>query len=145
MFMEIVEARWSSGLVLGFRGRLDVDNSTLVQEKLLALIKQGYIRLALDLSQLEYISTAGLRVLLAALKSVKSFRGGIVLFGLRDYIKRILEIAGFTVLFPMYATEDEALAAFRWNHPLARFVKGTRSGPNAGAYCGKPSTSTPSR
>jgi len=135
--MEIVEARWGLALVLEFRGRLDVNTSSMTQEKLLALIQKGYIRLALDLSHLEYISSAGLRVLLAILKKTKSCNGKIVLFGFRNYIKGIFDIVGFSALFPMYASAEEALAAFRWSHPLARFVQAPRRGPNAGAYCGE--------
>src|SRR6267143_2426927 len=135
--MEIVEARWGLALVLELRGRLDVNTSSMAQEKLLALIQKGYIRLALDLSHLEYISSAGLRVLLTVLKKTKSCNGKIVLFGFRNYIKGIFDIVGFSALFPMYATAEEALTAFRWSHPLARFVQSPRRGPNTGAYCGE--------
>lgn len=135
--MEIVEVRWGAALVLEFRGRLDVSTSIMAQEQLLALIQKGYIRLALDLSRLEYISSAGLRVLLTILRRLKSCNGKIVLFGFTPYIKRIFDIAGFSALFPIYTSAEEAFGAFRWSHPLARFVQAPRHGPNAGAYCGE--------
>ena len=135
--MEITEVCWDSALVLEFKGRLDTSTSNRAQEKLETLIQKGYTRLALDLSRLEYISSVGLRVLLMVLKKAKSCNGKIVLFGLNDYIKRIFDIAGFNTLFVVYSSADDALAAFRWNHPLARFVRAPRRGPNNEAYCGE--------
>lgn len=135
--MEIIEDCWDPALVLHFKGRLDVSTSNLAQEKLETFVQNGYTQLAFDLSGLEYISSAGLRVLLTILKKLKSCHGKIVIFGFNDYIKRIFDIAGFNALFAMYATAEDALAAFRWNHPLARFVRAPRQGPNKGAYCGE--------
>ncbi len=135
--MEIMEVSWGSALVLAFKGRLDVTTSGEAQAKLFALIDKGYIHLALDLSHLEYISSAGLRVLLTTLKKLKNCNGRMVLFGLPDYIRGIFDIAGFTALFATYSSAEEALASFRWNHPLATFIKTPRQGPNAGGYAGE--------
>jgi anti-anti-sigma factor len=135
--MEIIEVCWGSALVLEFKGRLDTSTSNIAQEKLETLIQKGYTRLALDLSKLEYISSVGLRVLLTILKKAKSYNGKIALFGFKDYIKKIFDIAGFNALFAMYPTAEDALSAFHWSHPLARFVRAPRRGPNNGAYCGE--------
>ena len=75
--MEILESQWGEALVLACRGTLDISTSKPAQDKLLSLIEQGYDRLALDLSQLEYVSSAGLRVLLTVLKKVKAVNGKI--------------------------------------------------------------------
>jgi murein peptide amidase A len=135
--MEIIEVPTGLALKLQLLGRLDMATSAPVQEKLVSLVNKGHNRLALDFSNLEYISSAGLRVLLTLLKKVKSSNGKVVIFGFKDHIKRIFEIAGFTALFPMYPTEAEALTAFRWSHPLAKFVRADRQGPNLGGYCGE--------
>jgi len=135
--MDIVEVPMGLALTLELRGRLDMSTSAMSQDKILGLIDQGHSRLALNLAQLEYISSAGLRVLLTALKKAKGCNGKIVIFGSREEVKRIFDIAGFTALFPMYATAAEAQTAFRWSHPLARFVREDRLGPNAGAYFGE--------
>jgi murein peptide amidase A len=135
--MEIVEVRSAFALVLELKGRLDMTASNMAQERLLALIEKGDIRLALDLSQLEYISSAGLRVLLTTLKKLKSCNGKLVLFGSKAYIKGIFDIGGFSALFPMYPSAEEALSVFRGDHPLARFIVAPRQGPNFGAYCGE--------
>jgi anti-anti-sigma factor len=135
--MEIVEVPKGPALALEFRGRLDMSTSAMAQAQLLGLIEKGHSRLALDLAQLDYISSAGLRVLLTILKKTKGCNGKIVIFGSKEEVKRIFDIAGFTALFPMYASAAEALTSFRWSHPLARFVREERFGPNAGAYNGE--------
>ncbi len=135
--MELNETKWDAALVLELKGKLDVSTSSAAQTKLLSLIEKGYIHLALDLSHLDYISSAGLRVLLSTLKELKNRNGKIVFFGFTDYIKGIFDIVGFTALFPTAASEEEALATFRWNHPLGQYVKAPRRGPNAGAYFGE--------
>ena len=135
--MEIVEVCWGAALVLALKGRLDFNTSAEAQKKLLSLIEKGYTHMALDLSELEYISSGGLRVLLTTLKKLKDCNGRMVLFGLPDYIRSIFDIAGFSALFATYPSMEEAVAAFRWNHPLCQFVKAHRRGPNAGAYDGE--------
>lgn len=135
--MEIIEVPTGLALRLQLQGRLDIATSATSQEKLVGLVNQGHNRLALDFSRLEYISSAGLRVLLTLLKKVKSSNGKVVVFGFTEHIKRIFEIAGFTALFPMYTSESEAMTAFRWSHPLNNFVSADRKGPNVSSYCGE--------
>jgi hypothetical protein len=60
-----------------------------------------------------------------------------VFFGLPEYIRSIFDIVGFSALFTAYPSMEEALASFRWNHPLGQFIKAHRRGPNAGAYYGE--------
>ena len=135
--MAINEVRWGWALILELTGRLDINTSSEAQAKLLSLIDKGYIHLALDLSHLDYISSAGLRVFLTTLKRSKNCNGKIVLFGMTDYIKGIFDIAGFTALFATHSSAEEALTAFRWNHPLGQFISAPRRGSNAGAYFGE--------
>jgi murein peptide amidase A len=135
--MEIVEVPKGLALALELRGRLDMSTSATSQDRLVGLIDRGHNRLALDLTHLEYISSAGLRVLLTVLKKIKNTNGKIVIYGFREDVKRIFEIAGFGALFPIYSNAAEAMSAFRWSHPLAKFVRADRQGPNDGAYFGE--------
>jgi protein MpaA len=135
--LEIVEAQWGEALVLQLKGGFDANTSIAAQERLMALIEKGYIRLALDFSQVDYISSAGLRVLLTVLKKLKACRGKMVLFGFNDNLTQISSIAGLTALFSIHACVEEAREAFRWKDPAARFVKAARTGANCAAYCGE--------
>ena len=107
--MDITEEKRGDVMLLGIKGRLDASTANELEEKLLASINGGERRLALDCSQLDYISSAGLRVLLLAAKRLGSSNGKIVLFALKDQIKGVFDIAGFSSLFPSFTTQEEAL------------------------------------
>ncbi len=110
--MEILESKTNGILILAFNGRLDAITSNAAQERIVSLIDKGETRLIADLSQLEYISSAGLRVFIMAAKRLKTGNGKIVLCSLTDPIKEIFDIAGFSALFPAHAARDEALKSF---------------------------------
>ncbi len=109
--MEISEGKKSGVVILSVKGRLDASNAATLEQQLLALIDAGEQRLVLDGAGLDYISSAGLRVLLVAAKRLRSGGGGIALAALRDPVKEVLDIAGFSSIFKLYRTADEAVAA----------------------------------
>ena len=109
--MEIVEEKLGFVMALALRGRLDATSSKAFEDRLLALIDAGESRLILDLEQLAYVSSVGLRVLILAAKRLKTTNGAIVVCSLQPTIQQVFEIAGFTTLFAVYGTRDDALAA----------------------------------
>ncbi len=111
--MEITESRRDGVVVLAVVGRLDASNSGTLEEKLLALVGAGEKRLVVDASRLDYISSAGLRVLLVAAKRLTPAGGTLSLCGMKDQIREVFDIAGFSTIFPIYRTQDEAAAAAR--------------------------------
>jgi anti-anti-sigma factor len=68
-------------------------------------------RLVLDFSRLDYVSSAGLRSLLAAAKKARASGGVIEICGASDLIAEILGVSGFLTIFSVYKDEREALAA----------------------------------
>jgi anti-anti-sigma factor len=110
--MDITEVKRGDVTLLGIKGRLDASTANTLEEKLLASMDAGERRLALDCSQLDYISSAGLRVLLVAVKRLSSSNGKIVLYALKDQIKEVFDITGFSPLFPSLTTQEEALRSF---------------------------------
>ena len=77
------------------------------------LIDAAQVGLVLSLEKLEYISSSGLRVFLAALKKVRKQQGDIELACLKPYIKQVFDIAGFTQLFVILDTEEAAVNNFK--------------------------------
>ena len=67
------------------------------EQKLFECIENGTQRLILDFQDLDYISSAGLRVILKATKNLKSAEGKLVLCAMQDYVKEVFEISGFVV------------------------------------------------
>jgi anti-anti-sigma factor len=107
--MEITEERRVDVLILGILGRLDSTTSKSVEEKLVSAIEAGERRLVIDLSELEYISSAGLRVFLLAVKRMTAVSGKVALSSLKDPIKQVFDIAGFSSMLSIYGSPEEAV------------------------------------
>jgi len=73
-------------------------------------IEEGTKSLVIDLGEMDYISSAGLRSILAAAKVIKDGGGSLALCNLKGMLKEICEISGFGSIFPVYSTAEEALA-----------------------------------
>lgn len=108
--MEIKEETRGKVKIVGLRGRLDAISSPVVEKQLLALMDRGEERLVLDLSELTYISSLGLRIFIAVAKSIQKVNGKLALAGLNDHIYEIFKIAHFTSIFSIYPNCDEAVA-----------------------------------
>lgn len=107
--MELQQYRRDGIMIVAVKGRLDAVTSVDFEKELMGLIQSGEASLILDFAGLDYISSAGLRVLLKAAKESKSRKGRISLCNTRDYIREILEMSGFLSFFPVFASLDEAL------------------------------------
>jgi anti-sigma B factor antagonist len=110
--MEVTEKKQNEVSILGLLGRLDSNTSPDFEKKLFAVIEDGNKSVIVDFDGLDYISSAGLRVLLKATKELKRTDGKIVLCSMKDYIKEVFEIAGFVTLFPIVSSKDDALREF---------------------------------
>jgi anti-anti-sigma factor len=108
--MELTESKKGGAVVLGLSGRVDATNAAVLEQRILALIDAGEKRLVIDCAQLQYISSAGLRVLLIAAKRL-SDGGKLALATLNSQIHDVFDIAGFSSIFQIYRTQDDAVAA----------------------------------
>jgi anti-anti-sigma factor len=91
-------------------GRMDAVTSPEFEAKCGACLDAGARKVIIDLSGLEYISSAGLRSVLVIAKRVKSTSGALALFGLKGVVDEVFTISGFRDLLPIAASLDEALA-----------------------------------
>lgn len=107
--MDINESIKGNVCVLSLNGRLDNETTQGFQERVSTMIDNGQTRLVLDLEHLAYISSVGLRAFLLTAKKLKPLNGKFVLANLQDHIKEVLEIAGFSSLFPSYTDIDTAI------------------------------------
>ena len=111
--MEISEKIVGNVNVVSLSGRLDAYAANDVERKLDSLLAAEQVHLVVDLSCLEYISSSGLRVLLAALKKVRKQQGDIRLACLQPYVREVFDIAGFTQLFKVCDKEEDAVNSFK--------------------------------
>lgn len=97
-------------LILGPVGRLDSNSSPALEKVIVEELAAGRQRLVFDLSGMDYISSAGLRVILLAGKKLRASQGKMVLVGMQDLVKEVFEMSGFLTLFAVEATLDGGLA-----------------------------------
>jgi len=107
--MEISERRTAEIVTLSLSGKLDTTTAKAFEQKILGQIESGDRRFVIDLAQLDYISSAGLRVFILAGKRLSSANGKIVLCALKDPVREVFDIAGFSSIFSVYGSHDEAI------------------------------------
>ena len=89
--------------------RFDAYSAKEVEGEISSIIDSGEVKLVCDFSQTDYISSAGLRVLLKAAKKLQRLNGNIALCSLKPYVKEVFEIAGFDSFLPIVSTMKDAL------------------------------------
>ena len=107
--MDISEDRRADAVILALSGKLDATTAKTFEDRILGVINSGAQRLVVDLSQLVYVSSSGLRVFLLAAKRLQATDGKIVLCALKDQIRQVFDLAGFSSFLSTYGSRDEAI------------------------------------
>jgi anti-sigma B factor antagonist len=108
--MELKVTTVENAIVVTIQGDLDGATTPLAQEKVLSLGAPG-ARLALDLSGVGYMSSAGLRMLLSTYRAIVSAGGKLVLVGLSEELADTMSMTGFLDFFVTSPSLDEGLKA----------------------------------
>ncbi|HKS89498.1 MAG TPA: STAS domain-containing protein [Stellaceae bacterium] len=108
--MEFAHEQAGGVTVVRLAGRLDSAAAPAAEASFAPLLA-GAPHLAVDLSGLDYISSAGLRVLLVVAKRVQQASGKVVLFGLVPNVREIFAVSGFDRIFTVAEDAAAALAA----------------------------------
>lgn len=108
--MEISTRTSNDIHIVAITGSLDSGTAPEAQKALDSVVASAK-KVALDFSGLDYISSAGLRVLLGAAKHLRGSGGKFGMFGLNQSVREVFEISGFSSILSVYQTESEALAA----------------------------------
>ena len=97
--------------VLPLEGEIDLHVAPQIGASLAALIKNKPPRLVVDLSQVSYIDSSGLAVLIEAMQNVGRYGGTFAISGLQETVRPIFEIARLDQVFRIFPTTADALAA----------------------------------
>ncbi len=108
--MEIKTEKKEKGAVVHPAGRIDTAAAPALEAELTRIIGEGTRRIVLDFSRVPYISSGGLRVLLATAKKLRGDGDAFSLCNLNPEVTKILTLAGFNTIFSIYPSEGEALA-----------------------------------
>lgn len=106
--MRIDEIAHEEAVVVAPDGRIDSTTSPALDHHLSGLLNSGRHRLVIDFSGVEYISSAGLRVMLTTAKRIRAAGGALVLCGMGDAVRQVFSLAGF---LPLFAIEESRSGA----------------------------------
>ncbi len=107
--MEITQEKVNGVSVVSISEKLNVTTIADLEAVFNKLFEEKCTKVLIECRNLEYISSAGLRVLLTAAKQFKKISGEIALADLNQNVKQVFEISGFTNIFPIYTTREEAI------------------------------------
>src|SRR3546814_2606391 len=108
--MSLSSEKIGDVLAISMAGQINSANASEVESALLAWVEQGERLCVLDLGQLDYISSAGLRVILMMAKRLKQNSGQLILCGLQPQVKEVFDISGFLTILTVVDTRAAAVS-----------------------------------
>ncbi len=95
--------------VIHFEGKLDVNLSLAVEVELEKMITLGVKKIIIDLKNVEYLSSSGLRIFISAMRKLNEQGGHLLLCSITPMVKKIFKIVELEDLFQVYDTLEEAI------------------------------------
>lgn len=105
--MDVENFMQEDTCVVKINGRLDATTAPELDQYMGDVIEKGNQKIVFDLTNLEYVSSAGLRIFLVVAKKLKGLKGELSLAGLQGNIKEVVEISGFPSILPCYDSMDD--------------------------------------
>ncbi len=110
--MGLTQRNENGVTILAIQGRLDPAETQELEKKVLETVDSDDKKLLFDFSELEYINSSGLRVLVMAYQRMKQNKGHVAICNIRDYILEVFEISGYDKIFSIFPSKEEALKTF---------------------------------
>jgi anti-sigma B factor antagonist len=110
--MDITISEMKRVTLIEISGRIDSTNATKLGEALNEQIDAGRHQLVADLSRVDYMSSAGLRELVSAVKKLRKLNGDLRVASPSPRVKEVLDLAGLDSIFQMFTTPVEAVGSF---------------------------------
>ncbi|MBN2733524.1 MAG: STAS domain-containing protein [Methanomicrobiaceae archaeon] len=111
--MDITITKQDNITILAMNGRLDSITSADLENEINREIESGNRRVLLNFSSVSYISSGGMRVLLATAKKLRTEGDRFGLCCLTADVHKVLKLAGFTSIFSIYSSEGEAVVGWQ--------------------------------
>lgn len=110
--MPIATETTAAATIVSLQGQINSANANGLEAEVLTLLDGGVKNLVLDFSALDYISSAGLRMVLVVAKRLKQAEGLLVLCAMQPHVREVFDISGFLAILNVEPTRAEALARF---------------------------------
>jgi anti-anti-sigma factor len=111
--MQFTEETSGDIHIVRISGRIDAITSPQLEKRILMLIDNGGRKFLLDFFNVDYLSSAGMRLLLSCSKKLKSIGGKLVICSLDEDVLEIIKMAGFNTILHIATTEDKAKAELK--------------------------------
>lgn len=108
--MRIGETRKNDSLIIAPIGRIDSETAPGLEKKLRTILAETPSNLILDFSATDYISSAGLRVVLLTAKQMRSSGKGLAICGLNDNVREVFSMSGFDKILTIVVSREQAIA-----------------------------------
>ncbi len=99
-------------VVVHVKGRLDAASSPQLDKKINSIIDSGNFKLVLDFAELDYLSSAGMRLMLSLSKKLKNLEGKVVACALNDEVMEVIKMAGFHQVLELYPDVEACFKHF---------------------------------
>lgn len=109
--LNVQEQEVNGVKILRLEGRVDAISSITLEKKLKDFVSLQHVHVILDFTKVDYLSSAGMRLLLSMTKKLKHHGGMFALFAIHDDVMEIIKMAGFEKILYIYPLEKEAVAA----------------------------------
>jgi anti-anti-sigma factor len=110
--MDLKTETRGNTLILAVSGSLDALTAPEPGDAISTQLRDGKTSLVADLTQLDYTSSAGLRVMLNGVKEARQKGGDLRLAGIQPNVRKVLDLSGFTSIMKSYPDVDAAVASF---------------------------------
>jgi len=113
--LKITEDQNEQIKILHLEGRLDAASAPVLEKKLSELFEKPLKYLLIDFSKIDYLSSAGMRLLLSYSKKLKNLGGQLAFCSIGDEVMEVIKMAGFERILSIYPKEQDAIGALK-NH-----------------------------
>lgn len=110
--MKIVDKNLNDVTIVSVEGSIDALTAPEISKYMNNLISNGKTKLVANFSGVDYTSSAGLRVLLGAVKETRSRGGDLFLVGVQPDVEKVLSLSGFTSIIKVFTDEEQAVSQF---------------------------------
>jgi anti-anti-sigma factor len=95
-------------IVMRATGRLDAATSPGLEKQINSIIDSGHFKIILNFEHVDYLSSAGMRLMLSISRKLEKLEGKVVVCNMNDEVLEVIKIAGFTQVLEIYPSEEEA-------------------------------------
>ena len=110
--LDIEHEKKDAATVVYFMGKMDTRTSPEAEKYVNGLLDEGETNVLMNFEDLDFISSTGLRVILATGKKLTASNGKLTMCSPNITVNDVLKMSGFNRMFGVFETEEEALASY---------------------------------